>query len=125
MQKVTTNPRDQFISTLFVVQQKNNTSSLQLEATECLCAVNQIQNGRSGVTSLYPMGERLHDEIGPKGRLLFNSNNENAQKVSALHIRQCNIRIPMPTVRTLVTAPRTFTKVLKPMVALLGNEDCV
>lgn len=83
---------------------EQNTSSLQLEATECLCAVHQIQNGRSGVTSFYPTGERLHDEIGPQRCLLLNSNNERAQEVSALHIRQCNIRIPMPTVRTLISS---------------------
>ena len=99
IQEVTDN-----LNPVYCSAKEQNTPGLQLEATECIRGVNQIQDGRPAITTLYATRKRLHDEIRSQGCLLFNSNNETTQEVPAFHFRQCDVRIPMPTLRTLVSS---------------------
>ena len=86
IQEVTDN-----LNPVYCSAKEQNTPGLQLEATECIRGVNQIQDGRPAITTLYATRKRLHDEIRSQGCLLFNSNNETTQEVSAFHFRQCDV----------------------------------
>ena len=55
---------------------EQNTHDLQLESTECIRGVNQIQDEMPAITTLYATRKRLHDEIRSQGCLLFKYNNE-------------------------------------------------
>ena len=83
---------------------EQNKHDLQLESTECIRGDNQIQDEMNAITTLYATTRRLHDEIRSQGCLLFKSNNQTTQEVSAFHFRQCGVRIPMPTIRTLISS---------------------
>ena len=95
---VTDNQTDQFISTLFVLQ---NTPSVQPATAEQFCGNTQVQNGGLSFATLNPAGKRLYDEGGLEERLFFHPNSRGAQEVSSVHFQRSPIRISVPTIRVV------------------------
>ena len=100
---------------------QQNTPSVQPATAEQFCGNTQVQNGGLSFATLNPAGKRLYDEVGLEGRLF-------SMPIAVEHRRylrfifndllyefQC---LPFG----LSTAPRTFTKVLKPVIALLRQR---
>ena len=103
IQEVTRDLKDHFISTLRSPTKEQNTFGLQFEASKHIRGVSQIQTGKPDPVTHYSEPKRLHDVTGTPGHLLFDSNNQRTQKISTLHIRQCNVRISVPAIRTLIS----------------------
>ena len=95
---VTDHQTDQFISTLFVLQ---NTPSVQPATAEQFCGNTQVQNGGLSFATLNPAGKRLYDEGGLEERLFFHPNSRGAQEVSSVHFQRSPIRISVPTIRVV------------------------
>ena len=97
IQEVTSDSKDQFISPLFVLQQQNRTR-LVFSLKPLNTFVESTKFKTEGLTP-----KRLHDGTGSLGHSLFDSNNERIQEISTLHVRQRNVQISVPTIRTLIS----------------------
>ena len=90
----------------------------QLEAIEQVCGQEEVQDGELSCAEGSDQAQRLDDLDRPQRYLPFSPHGCRLPEAPLLHVREPFIRVPVSPLG-LTSAPRTFTKVMKPVMAVL------
>ena len=100
---------DQFLSTLFIVQQVNkNRSVFNLKTLNKYVHTEKFKleslDRVTTVTTTFET-ERRSNETGPEGCVLLGTSSSGTQEVPSISFSRCDLRVPVFTLRSIISTP--------------------